>query len=1149
MAYNYVVTAQSSTSVHQCLKANITGKDDVNLLVAKGRNLELSLSTAEGLKPMLVTPIRGHIEVMLAYRPENSETDHIFLLTERLWAMVFSYDQETKEFVTHCCGDAYQRTGRPCDTGFIGVIDPRHKVIALRLYAGMIKIIPLEQLHKSQQFFTFDVRLEHLQLIDMCFLHNSDQPTLAYIHQDEASHRHVQTVVLDIDEQEIKAGPWSRQHLEVESHMIIPVEDYFGGVVIVGQQTILYHSGASGKHRSVAPPELKRSVIQCHCMLDHSRILLSDISGTVFMLLLREDPNSSMPGRSTVGELRLEDLGKVTSARSISYLDNSVVYIGSPFGDSQLVRLLADANEQGSFLEVIDTIVGIGPITDMAVVDQDRQGQGSVVTCSGYGHTGSLRVVRSGIGIQEVAVSDTGSTIQGVWAIACGADTDLHSAVVVALIEQTIIVQFTDDELGQMTDGHDFVQSEETIFASNLSFGFIIQVVESQVRLIEATSISMKQEWKPPCGMPITAASSNSEQVVVACSEHLYYLTVSEDGLIEESHTVLDNEVSCIDVSVTTAGNRTNLCAIALWKDISVLLLRLPSLELVTSAALGGELVSRSVVMCVFEGQDYLFVSMGDGGVVYFPAEFSTGQLGQRKRVVLGTQPTTMRPFHTASSFNIFVCSDRPSVIYSSNSKLLFANVNFKVVDYVCPINTAAYRDSLIIVSQSVMTFGKVDDIQKLHIRCVHLGETPRRIAFDEVSGAFGVVVDREVATQQSVVRMLANNCSGAAQNEKRAKEMEAAAEDSDPLVVGGANAPRMHVNPQMISTFCVIDMQSFEILHAHELLRNENVMSLCVVHFANEPEPFFCVGSAIPEKDDDQEEKQGYIHLFQWKDSKFLPVAQKEVGGAVYSLSNFNGKLLAAVNNCVAVYEWTDSKELRCECQHQEFIMCLFLKVKGDFILCGDLMRSLSLLQYKVEGTLEVVASDFQTNWVYAIDILDYDSFIGAEEYGNLFTVMRDSSATSDDELRRLSVTGRFHISDHVNVFRHGSLTMKDNESKLRLSSVLFGTVSGSVGVIITLKKETFEFLQELQNKLAAVITTVGNIPFAEFRSFASSGRREPMFGFIDGDLIESFLDLPTHKMEEVASGLQRSEGPDRTVPVTVDYLNKFVEELTRFH
>ena len=31
------------------------------------------------------------------------------------------------------------------------------------------------------------------------------------------------------------------------------------------------------------------------------------------------------------------------------------------------------------------------------------------------------------------------------------------------------------------------------------------------------------------------------------------------------------------------------------------------------------------MVKCVFEGQDYLFVTMGDGTVVYFSAEFHTG--------------------------------------------------------------------------------------------------------------------------------------------------------------------------------------------------------------------------------------------------------------------------------------------------------------------------------------------------------------------------------------------------------------------------------------------------------------------------------------------------------------------------------------------
>ena len=36
-------------------------------------------------------------------------------------------------------------------------------------------------------------------------------------------------------------------------------------------------------------------------------------------------------------------------------------------------------------------------------------------------------------------------------------------------------------------------------------------------------------------------------------------------------------------------------------------------------------------------------------------------------------------------------------------------------------------------------------------------------------------------------------------------------------------------------------------------------------------------------------------------------------------------------------------------------------------------------------------VASDFKTNWMYAIEILDDNSFIGAEEHGNLFAAIRD--------------------------------------------------------------------------------------------------------------------------------------------------------------
>ncbi len=40
---------------------------------------------------------------------------------------------------------------------------------------------------------------------------------------------------------------------------------------------------------------------------------------------------------------------------------------------------------------------------DMLVVDIEKQGQGQLITCSGAHRNGSLRIIRSGIGIQESA--------------------------------------------------------------------------------------------------------------------------------------------------------------------------------------------------------------------------------------------------------------------------------------------------------------------------------------------------------------------------------------------------------------------------------------------------------------------------------------------------------------------------------------------------------------------------------------------------------------------------------------------------------------------------------------------------------------------------------------------------------------------------
>ena len=78
------------------------------------------------------------------------------------------------------------------------------------------------------------------------------------------------------------------------------------------------------------------------------------------------------------------------------------------------------------------------------------------------------------------------------------------------------------------------------------------------------------------------------------------------------------------------------------------------------------------------------------------------------------------------------------------------------------------------------------------------------------------------------------------------------------------------------------------------------------------------------------------------------------------------------------------------------------------------------------------------------------------------------------------------------------------------------------AVGLVTQIPADFYDFLRELEEKLTHVIKSVGKIEHSFWRSFSADIKVEPCEGFIDGDLVESFLDLSHGKMKEVALGLQ---------------------------
>ena len=126
------------------------------------------------------------------------------------------------------------------------------------------------------------------------------------------------------------------------------------------------------------------------------------------------------------------------------------------------------------------------------------------------------------------------------------------------------------------------------------------------------------------------------------------YLEVTETGTLVQRGTVqLDSEVACLDVSplaLTAAPTAAKIAAVGMW-SLQLRLLSLPDLATLTTEALGGEVIPRSVLLHTFDGMPYCLVGLGDGQLLNWRLDAATGTVSERKRVLLGTKPILLKTF------------------------------------------------------------------------------------------------------------------------------------------------------------------------------------------------------------------------------------------------------------------------------------------------------------------------------------------------------------------------------------------------------------------------------------------------------------------------------------------------------------------------
>lgn len=97
------------------------------------------------------------------------------------------------------------------------------------------------------------------------------------------------------------------------------------------------------------------------------------------------------------------------------------------------------------------------------------------MTCSGIQNHGSLRLIRSGIGITEQAALPL-EGLKGVWALRTSDAVEFDQTLVVSFVGETRFLSFNEDSELDEVEPMGFEGQRQTLLCANMDGGFVVQV-------------------------------------------------------------------------------------------------------------------------------------------------------------------------------------------------------------------------------------------------------------------------------------------------------------------------------------------------------------------------------------------------------------------------------------------------------------------------------------------------------------------------------------------------------------------------------------------------------------------------------------------------------------------------------------------------
>ncbi|KAI9667647.1 MAG: hypothetical protein M1821_000464 [Bathelium mastoideum] len=1126
----YIAPIHRPSSIKHALLLSFVSPEEEHLVVAKANRLELYSQNEDGITLLHAQTIFGKVTMLNKFKPAISKTDHLFVGTDKQAYFAVSWNSEQKRMVTvKSYIDLAEKTFRDSQTGDRSHVTPDGKYMVLELYEGVITIVPFVQ--KTKKIPEAEVgtlgdssqtRIPELHVLSSCFLYprappgKNNKPKMVLLYTDTQAGLRLKVRELDYsagvpgsDEPgvaEMEEGKDLGKELDLGATFLIPVRTPAGGVLVVSENRIHYLNEATGESMTQMLDD--PTVFVTWTSIDNQRFLLADDYGRLYLLMLMLDDSQEVEG------WQMHLLGETSRASVLVYLDAGRLFIGSHQGDSQVLKI-----ERETF-EVVQNLPNIAPILDCTITDlgtragegqtsEFSSGQARIVTGSGAFKDGSLRSVRSGVGLEDVAVlGNMGRelvSVTGLFSIRSKPGDGGIDTLLVSFIDETAAFKFDEDEVEEIDQLNGLQLSEHTLLAQNLPSSRLLQVTSTSIRLSDIESGMLQSEWSPPSGKSITDVSATDTHVLVAVGGvELIVLEINNGTLQEKSKKDFsaDAQIACLTVPRLLSG----ICIVGFWQNSTISVLDIRNLQPIHTERISdqGLSVPRSLLVTqVLEDQpSTLFIAMADGNVVTFAMHPQKFTLSRKKSTLLGTQQASFRELPRGNGLSAVIATcEHPSMIYGSEGRIIYSAVTAEDVSYICPFDSPAFPNAVAIATNEDIKIAIIDTERTTHVQTQLVGESVRRIAWAADAKAFGLgTIKRELLDGNELVQ----------------------------------------------SHFKLVDEVAFENLDTYDLHEDELIESVMYAELddgTGKLGDHFVVGTASLEESEaaGTDAVRGRLLVFELtQERKLKLICEKALKGACRCLAMVNDKIVAALIKTVIVfgfeYETPSSPILRKLCSYRTSTAPVDIAVLpgDDRIAIADLMKSISVVQYKSNSltgsssaanarptdTLQEVARHFQTAWATTVACIDENTWLEADSEGNLMVLSRDLNGVTEDDKRKLQVTSEMNLGEMVNRIR--SIDVGAWSGAVVVPKAFMATVEGSIYLFALISAPKQNLLMQLQARLAEFVQSPGHFEFNKYRAFKSSVREseEPQ-RFVDGEFIERFLDCSSDVQHRCVEGL----------------------------